>query len=137
MLNSLPVPGLWLDIFQKVKALGFNTVSYYLDWALLEGKAGDFSADGVFALEPFYDAATAAGIYLIARPGPYINAEASGVSSPVNVRRFKLRILFSCVIPSVVSVTNNEIGWVSWMACQAPWQTQNKGSGLHCGYREV
>lgn len=78
----LPVPGLWLDIFQKVKALGFNAVSFYTHWALLEGEEGVYRADGVFALEPFFSAASEAGIYLIARPGPYINAESSGGGFP-------------------------------------------------------
>jgi hypothetical protein len=50
--------------------------------AVLEGKPGEYSAEGVFALEPFFDAAKQAGIYLIARPGPYINAEASGGGFP-------------------------------------------------------
>lgn len=71
----LPVPSLWLDVFQKVRALGFNAVSFYVDWALLEGNPGQFTAEGVFALEPFFDAAQEAGLWLIARPGPYINAE--------------------------------------------------------------
>ncbi|KAF2145801.1 glycoside hydrolase family 35 protein [Aplosporella prunicola CBS 121167] len=78
----LPVPSLWLDIFQKIKGLGFNGVSFYVDWALLEGKPGEFSAEGIFAWEPFFEAATQAGIYLIARPGPYINAEVSGGGFP-------------------------------------------------------
>lgn len=26
-----PSPGLWLDIFQKIKALGYSTVSFYVD----------------------------------------------------------------------------------------------------------
>ena len=75
-----------------MKALGFNCVSFYLDWALLEGKSGDFSAEGVFALEPFYEAATAAGIYLIARPGPYINAEVSGGGFPGWLARLRGRL---------------------------------------------
>jgi beta-galactosidase GanA len=75
-----------------VKALGFNCVSFYVDWALLEGKPGNYSAEGIFALEPFYDAATTAGIYLIARPGPYINAEASGGGFPGWVSRLKGRL---------------------------------------------
>lgn len=66
----LPVPDYWLDLFQKVKALGFNTVSFYVHWALIEGEPGVYRADGVFAFEPFFDAASKAGIYLIARPGP-------------------------------------------------------------------
>ncbi|CAG7957526.1 unnamed protein product [Penicillium olsonii] len=78
----LPVPSLWIDVFQKVKALGFNCVSFYIDWALLEGKPGSYSAEGIFELEPFFDAAKEAGIYLLARPGPYINAEVSGGGFP-------------------------------------------------------
>ncbi|KAB2570733.1 Glycoside hydrolase family 35 [Lasiodiplodia theobromae] len=78
----LPVPSLWLDVFHKIKALGFNGVSFYVDWALLEGTPGEFSAEGVFAWEPFFDAAKEAGIYLLARPGPYINAEVSGGGFP-------------------------------------------------------
>lgn len=80
--NRLPVPSLWLDIFHKIRALGFNCVSFYIDWALLEGKPGDYRAEGIFALEPFFDAAKEAGIYLIARPGSYINAEVSGGGFP-------------------------------------------------------
>ncbi|KAF2761706.1 family 35 glycosyl hydrolase [Pseudovirgaria hyperparasitica] len=78
----LPVPSLWPDILQKIKALGYNCVSVYIDWALHEGKPGDFSAEGVFAWEPFFDAAKEAGIYVLARPGPYINAEVSGGGFP-------------------------------------------------------
>ena len=59
-----------------------NTVSFYVDWALLEGKERSFSAKGPLALEPFFDAAKQAGLYLIARPGPYINAEVSGGGFP-------------------------------------------------------
>jgi beta-galactosidase GanA len=62
----LPVPHLWLDVFQKIKALGYNTVSFYVDWALVEGKQGNFTAEGIFAFEPFFEAAQEAGIYLIA-----------------------------------------------------------------------
>ena len=63
---SLPVPGLWLDVFQKIKALGYSGVSFYVDWALVEGKPGDFSAEGIFDFQPFFDAASEAGIYLLA-----------------------------------------------------------------------
>jgi beta-galactosidase GanA len=101
----LPVPDLWLDIFQKVKALGFNAVSFYSDWALLEGQPGVYNASGIFAFEPFFQAAQEAGIYLIARPGPvshtlmifdfrlkelqYINAESSGGGFPGWLQRIK------------------------------------------------
>ncbi len=45
----------------------------YVDWALLEGKPGQYMAEGVFDLEPFFKAAEDTGIYLIARPRPYIS----------------------------------------------------------------
>jgi hypothetical protein len=62
----LPVPGLWYDVLQKIRSAGYTGVSFYVDWALLEGQAGNFTAKGVFALEPFFEAASKAGIYLLA-----------------------------------------------------------------------
>lgn len=41
-------------------------MSFYTYWALLEGNPGEFTAEGVFALEPFFEAASAAGVYLLA-----------------------------------------------------------------------
>ncbi|UZP39343.1 hypothetical protein NXS19_007159 [Fusarium pseudograminearum] len=85
----LPVPSLYLDLFHKVKAMGFNMVSFYVDWALLEGKPGEFRSEGSLDLQPFIDAAQEAGIYLLARPGPYINAEVSGGGFPGWLQRVK------------------------------------------------
>ncbi|KAK9787636.1 putative Beta-galactosidase [Seiridium cardinale] len=85
----LPVPSLWPDVLQKIRSLGFTGVSFYVDWALLEGKPGEYSAEGVFALEPFFEAASKAGLYLLARPGPYINAEVSGGGFPGWLQRLQ------------------------------------------------
>lgn len=90
--HRLPVPTLWLDVFHKVKALGYNGVSFYTDWALLEGQEGNFSAQGIFALESFFQAASEARIYLLARPGPYINAEVSGGGFPGWLQRTKEKL---------------------------------------------
>ncbi|RDX44129.1 hypothetical protein OH76DRAFT_1446217 [Lentinus brumalis] len=66
----LPVPNLWLDIFQKMVAAGLNGVS-----------GSDESAPGVLdfndwrSLETMYQAAKIAGIFVVLRPGPYINGE--------------------------------------------------------------
>jgi beta-galactosidase GanA len=49
-----------------MRAMGFTGASFYVDWALLEGKSGNFSAQGVFDLNPFFEAAKIAGIYLFA-----------------------------------------------------------------------
>ncbi|KAK1655965.1 family 35 glycosyl hydrolase [Colletotrichum phormii] len=113
----LPVRSLYLDVFQKVKALGLNTVSFYLDWALLEGKAGDFTAEGVFDLQPFFDAATKAGIYLIARPGPYINAEVSGGGFPGWLARLKAKLRTSD--PEFLSATDNYMAKVCGIIAKA------------------
>ncbi|KAF4445819.1 putative beta-galactosidase [Fusarium austroafricanum] len=85
----LPVASLYPDLFQKVKAMGFNMVSFYVDWALLEGKPGEFRSEGALDLQPFIDAAKEAGVYLLARPGPYINAEVSGGGFPGWLQRVK------------------------------------------------
>ncbi|CAK7217880.1 hypothetical protein SCUCBS95973_003297 [Sporothrix curviconia] len=92
----LPVPGLWLDVFQKIKSLGFNGVSFYTDWGLLEGSPGTVNLEGIFDLGPFFDAAAEAGIYLIARPGPYINAETAAGGLPGWTLRIGCRLRSNC-----------------------------------------
>ncbi|PIL34787.1 hypothetical protein GSI_02574 [Ganoderma sinense ZZ0214-1] len=51
----LPVPDLWLDIFQKMVAAGLNGVSIYI--------------------HTHFDAAKLAGLFVVLRPGPNINAK--------------------------------------------------------------
>ena len=69
----LPVPSLWWDVLEKIKAAGLNTVSFHVHWALLEGTPGVFSVQGVFDLGEFFRAAKEVGVWLVARPGPYIS----------------------------------------------------------------
>ncbi|KAJ7229001.1 glycoside hydrolase family 35 protein [Mycena pura] len=78
----MPVQSLHLDVFQKIKSLGFNAISAYFFWGIHEPKRGDISFDGFRDLQPFFDAAMKAGLYVIARPGPYINAETTGGGFP-------------------------------------------------------
>ncbi|KAI0602624.1 beta-galactosidase precursor [Biscogniauxia sp. FL1348] len=113
----LPVPSLWLDVFQKIKAMGFNCVSFYSYWALLEGQPGNFTAEGVFAFEPFFEAASQAGIYLIARPGPYINAEVSFGGYPGWVQR--VRSLLRTPAEDYLAVTENYIANIDAIIAKA------------------
>ncbi|KAI0481923.1 glycoside hydrolase superfamily [Xylariaceae sp. FL0804] len=85
----LPSPGLWLDVFQKIKAMGFNAVTFYTYWGLIEGTRGEVRFESVFALDEWFNAASEAGIYLIARPGPYINAETAMGGYPGWTARIK------------------------------------------------
>ncbi|KAJ7087201.1 glycoside hydrolase family 35 protein [Mycena belliarum] len=78
----MPVQSLHLDVFQKIKALGFNAISAYFFWGIHEPKRGELSFDGFRDPQPFFDAAMKAGLYVIARPGPYINAETTGGGFP-------------------------------------------------------
>lgn len=89
------MPDLWLDILQKVKAAGLNAVSVYTHWGSINPNSNDVDFNDWRALQPLYDAAKAAGIFVVLRPGkslasprkhnwftrvhvgPYINAETS------------------------------------------------------------
>ncbi|KAJ3813869.1 glycoside hydrolase family 35 protein [Lentinula aff. lateritia] len=79
----LPVPDLWIDILEKVKAAGLNGVSVYTLMAALNPSRGVVDFDDWRALQPLFDAAKEAGIWITLRPGPvslmsrYINAEST------------------------------------------------------------
>ncbi|KAH8892873.1 family 35 glycosyl hydrolase [Thozetella sp. PMI_491] len=77
--QRLPVPALWLDIFHKLKANGFNTVSIYFFWSYHSSAEGvyDFESPGK-NLQQLFDYAKEAGLWVIARAGPYCNAETNG-----------------------------------------------------------
>ncbi|WP_329741621.1 beta-galactosidase [Dyella sp. A6] len=79
----LPSPGLWPDIFQKMKAAGFNTASIYFSWGYHSPRDGQYDFSGVRDLDKLLDDARDAGIYVIARPGPYINAEVDSGGFPL------------------------------------------------------
>ena len=65
----LPVPSLWPDILQKIKASGFNTISIYTHWYAINPAPGIIDFDGYRALKPLYEACLEAGIWVIIRPG--------------------------------------------------------------------
>ena len=78
----LPSPSLWRDILEKMKANGYNAVSIYVDWGYHSPKPGVYDFTGVRDLDRFFDIASDVGIYVIARPGPYINAETDAGGFP-------------------------------------------------------
>ncbi|KAH0612850.1 uncharacterized protein H6S33_009230 [Morchella sextelata] len=72
----IPVPHLWRDVLEKMKAHGFNTFSIYGHWGYHS------AAEGVLDFEntahnprPILELAEELGMYVIFRPGPYVNAE--------------------------------------------------------------
>jgi hypothetical protein len=70
---------LWPERFAKVKAAGFNCVDTYIPWNLHERLApkdlNDFSQVDLRDVEDWLNMAERAGLYIIARPGPFICAE--------------------------------------------------------------
>ncbi|HWC79296.1 MAG TPA: beta-galactosidase [Pseudonocardiaceae bacterium] len=78
----LPSPDLWLDIFQKMKAAGFNATSLYFDWGYHSPAPGKYDFTGVRNVDELLDMAAQAGLYVIARPASYINAEVDGGGLP-------------------------------------------------------
>jgi beta-galactosidase GanA len=78
----LPSPGLWRDVLEKIRAGGFNAISVYFNWAYHSPAPGVYDFTGVRDVDRFLGMARAAGLFVIARPGPYINAETTGGGFP-------------------------------------------------------
>ncbi len=71
----MPSPAFWPDVLGRMKASGLNTVSIYVPWQLHEPAPGRFRFDGRYDLERFLALARDAGLYVVVRPGPYIQGE--------------------------------------------------------------
>ncbi|MEU1401910.1 beta-galactosidase [Streptomyces sp. NPDC005728] len=78
----LPSPSLWRDVLQKMRAHGYNAVSIYVSWNYHSPAPGRYDFSGVRDLDLFLRTATETGLYVILRPGPYINAEIDGGGFP-------------------------------------------------------
>lgn len=78
----LPSPSLWRDVIQKMKALGFNGVAFYFDWGYHSPAPGVYDFSGVRNVERALRIAEEEGMYVIARTGPYVNAELTGGGYP-------------------------------------------------------
>lgn len=77
-----PSPSLWLDDLQKMKADGYDAVTVYFNWDYSSPSPGVYDFGGVRDMNEFLNMAQQAGLYVIARPGPYINAETDGGGIP-------------------------------------------------------
>ncbi len=71
----LPSPSLWRDVLEKMKAEGYDAVSMYFDWGYHSPKPGVYDFTGVRDMDTVLNIAQQVGLYVIARPGPYINGE--------------------------------------------------------------
>ncbi|HLI97291.1 MAG TPA: beta-galactosidase, partial [Candidatus Baltobacteraceae bacterium] len=78
----LPSPDAWRDVLQKIHAAGFNAVSMYFDWGYHSAAPHKYDFTGVRDVDKLLNIASQVGIYVIARPGPYINAETDSGGFP-------------------------------------------------------
>ena len=74
------LPEYWQDRFEKLVALGCNTVETYVPWNLHEPRSGEFDfygahLYGMLDLVGFVRLAQEMGLWVILRPSPYICAE--------------------------------------------------------------
>ncbi|WP_328461734.1 beta-galactosidase [Streptomyces sp. NBC_00448] len=105
----LPSQGEWLDVLQKMKAAGFNAVSVYFDWGYHSPAPGVYDFTGVRDVDKLLDMADQLGMYVIARPGPYINAEVDGGGFPAWLHN---------------EVTSTRTTDPTWLKYSDQWQTQ-------------
>ncbi|CAE6444221.1 unnamed protein product [Rhizoctonia solani] len=65
----LPSPELWGDILEKTKAAGFNAISVYVHWGLVNPAPGKLDFSGFRALDPLFKLAMKSGLWVVLRPG--------------------------------------------------------------------
>ena len=78
----LPSPQLWTDRLEKMKAAGLNAVSIYFDWQYHSSAPGQYDFTGVRDVDRLLSIADRLGLYVIARVGPYMNAEVDAGGLP-------------------------------------------------------
>lgn len=71
----LPSRETWKDRLQKMKDAGLNTVDIYFPWNYHTEKEGEYTFSGNRDVEYLLSCIEEEGLYLIARPGPYICSE--------------------------------------------------------------
>jgi beta-galactosidase len=72
----------WRDRLSKVKAFGYNAIDVYFPWNYHETEEGVWDFSGEKDVAQFLQEASDAGLWVIARPGPYICSEWDGGALP-------------------------------------------------------
>ena len=78
----LPSPDLWKDRLLKIKRAGYNTVDLYFYWGYHSPARGVYDFTGLRDVDRLLSLCKEVGLYVIARPGPFINAEVDGGGHP-------------------------------------------------------
>ncbi|KAF2866138.1 putative beta-galactosidase B [Massariosphaeria phaeospora] len=80
----IPVPEVWEDLLEKIKAAGFTAFAFYGHWGYhsANNHTLDFET-GAHDFSRLFDIAKRVGLYIITRPGPYVNAETTAGGFPL------------------------------------------------------
>ena len=70
------------DRFMKMKSGGYNTVGIYFNWNYHSIRQGEYDFSGIKDVRKVLKAAQDIGLFVIARPGPFINAEVNAGGLP-------------------------------------------------------
>ena len=70
------------DRFMKMKSGGYNTVDIYFNWNYHSIRQGEYDFSGIKDVRKVLKAAQDIGLFVIARPGPFINAEVNAGGLP-------------------------------------------------------
>lgn len=80
----IPVPEVWQDLLEKIKAAGFTAFAFYGNWGYhsANNHTTDFKT-GAHDFTKLFEIADRVGLFVITRPGPYVNAEANAGGFPL------------------------------------------------------
>ncbi|WP_054025233.1 beta-galactosidase [Bacillus sp. FJAT-28004] len=73
---------LWKERMEQLKAFGYNSIDVYFPWNYHETAEGEWDFSGERDIAAFLAAAAEVGLYVVARPGPYICSEWDGGALP-------------------------------------------------------
>ncbi|CAM4383869.1 beta-galactosidase [Paenibacillus endophyticus] len=73
---------LWRERMEQLKAFGYNSIDVYFPWNYHERAEGEWDFSGERDIAAFLTEAADAGLYVVARPGPYICSEWDGGALP-------------------------------------------------------
>ncbi|SDX74600.1 beta-galactosidase [Paenibacillus sp. CF384] len=72
----------WRERLEQVKAFGYNAIDVYFPWNFHELEEGSWDFSGERDVEAFLQMAADVGLWVVARPGPYICSEWDGGALP-------------------------------------------------------
>jgi beta-galactosidase len=114
----LPAPNLWKERLLKIKRAGYNAVDLYFSWGYHTEAPGQYDFTGVRDVDYLLALTEDIGLYVIARPGPYINSELDGGGLPawlLAMRDIPLRCR---------DVDNNHVDSPRYLAYVSEWYDQ-------------